>query len=385
MSLITTNYSQKKISEIYKNFAFIENSNSTSDRSLDIRYEIDIDLEWLGKQAQTFSMNYSTHGYINFFKTIKCKPEDVNKLLFETYIYSFVKCFYNGIFYANVNQNSDLGYAFRGHAHLFHLLKSNNNSGNSGDVMFITRIEIGNEKRKEAQLIRILKKFKFLTSFKDTANDALGTNNFWISKYELVINSLKDDHHSKQHVEQGNLTSEKEKEESNNSIYSNGRLHLMEVNKTPSSILSFNNMPLMNAFTDKDKKFYFIPVENGKNVEFNASFFYAKANFININKDKTDMSKIENYYHSYTLTSKQDHFICSEVYSNCGIKCRNYYSPEPEKIKIPTVSEIESQLNKLTNSQTFKLIEKIAMGEELNLEAEIEDIYNELFQDDRVK
>lgn len=386
MSLITTNYSQKIISEIYKNFAFIENSNSTSDRSLDINYEIDIDLDWLGKQAKTFSVNYSTHGYINFYKTIRCKPEDVERTLFEVYIYSFVKCFYNGIFYSNVNPNSNLGYAFRGHAHLFHVLKSISNSGTSGDLMYVMRIELGGIKTKEAQIIRLLKRFSFLSSFKDTMNDALGTTNFWISKYELVINSLKDDYYSKEHVEQGNLTVEKEKEESKNNIYSNGKLHVMELNlNTTSSITSFSNTPLMNSFTDKDKKFYFIPVANGKSVEFNASFFYSKANFIKINKVKTEMDKVNKYYHSVELTSKQDHFICSEVYSNTGIKCRNYYSPEPEKINIPSVSEIESQLSKLTNTQIYKLIEKIALGEEITTELEIDEIFNEMFQNNLVK
>lgn len=386
MSLLTKNYSQSKINQVLTNYSFIERRTSTSERSLDIYFDLDVDLDWLEFQAHTFSINYSTHGYINHFKVMKCKPEEVENLLFQTYIYSFVKSFYNSIYNSDMSSKTSFGFAFKGHVDMFNIIRSCSNSGYFGETMFSTRIIIGDKKRKDSHMIRLFKRFSFLSQFKSNQFDAFGTVSFSIPRFESILNSFCYDHFALNHVEQGKVTAGiKDATDKRKIDYPSGKLHLADMNDHQSAILAFNNFPLMNAFVDKNNNFYFIPTDEKNSFEFNASVFFNKANFLTLNSDQTDMDKILKIYHSFKLSEDTSHFVCSEIYTNTGIRCRNYRFPERgPKLVIPSVDDIYESIKTKSESVTGKLVLK-SLGLEQEYEDIVEDLYNILFPDQSLK
>lgn len=355
----TTNYSQKAIFNENKTVEFIEDNTSISNRSFDLVLELDISIKRLSQQADTFASNFITHGYIDWYRTFRLRDTEMHKELKNLYIYSFVKCLYNGMFYSNINENSNLGHAFRGHCCLFHILKSPYNSGNSNDLMLSYRIGIGSEIRRKALFLRLLTRFKFLSSYKEFEKDSLGTSPFIIFKYERYMNTFKENYYIRSHIEQGDNATNRERLD-----YPNGRLSIFEVNSDNNckSILMFSQSPHMNTFLCKDRKtFYYFCVQNGKSVVNNPSFFYNIANFISMSDKFDDKAKVEKYYNKKILTKDQGHFICSEVFTNTGIKCRSYRNLESEPgIKLPALKYFEEQLEKIKDKiQEESIINKI--------------------------
>lgn len=386
MSLLTKNYSQSKINQILLNYSFIERRTSTSDRSLNIIYDLNIDLEWLEFQAETFSIGYSTHGYMPFFKVMKCKPEDVQLLLKQCYIYSYVKCFYNGIFNSDMSSGTNFGFAFKGHVDFFNIIKSSSNSGMFGETLFSARLNIGDSNFRRSQMIRIFRKFSFLQSFKDSQYSSFGTVSFNIPKYESILNSFAYDHLSNQHVEQGKvMTSDEKKKDTKKNDYTTGKLHLSDMNDSQSGILAFNNFPLMNAFIDKSNNFYFITTDEKNAFENNASVFFAKANFITVNSKQSDFDKINKVYNVFELSSETDHFVCSEVYTITGVKCRTSARLDrTPKFVVPSVESIYESIRTMSESQSFKLVLKV-LGVEEEYDDIVEEMFNTILPDPRVK
>lgn len=386
MSLLTKNYSQSKINQLFINYSYIERRTSTSDRSLDVFYDLEIDLDWLDFQARTFSTCYSTHGYLNFFKVMKCKPEDVGLLLTQVYIYSFVKCFYNGIYNSDMSHKTNFGLAFKGHVDLFNVIRSSSNTGYFGETMFSTNLRIGDKKRKDSQMFRIFRRFPFLSEFKNYQFSSFGSVSFSIPKYETILNSFAYDYLSSIHVEQGKVTTgTSDAKQVKRNDYPTGRLHLADMNDSQSAILAFNNFPLLNAFKDKSNNFYFIPTDEKNPLENNASVFFCKANFITLNSIDSDMSKITKIYNSVGLTAETNHFVCSEVYTITGIKCRNYPAPSQfSEFVIPSVDDIYESIRTKSDNFSSKLVLKV-LGLDVELDDITDEMYNILFPDRRVK
>jgi hypothetical protein len=256
----TTNYSRKRINEVIKNFEFLENSTTTSEESFCLNLRFDPILQELHRQAMTFSMSYSTHGYINFFKVLQVKQELVESSLYELYIYSFCKCAYNGIYFHNISGSMDLGSAFSGHANLFNVLKSRRNSGNVNQIYLSYSIDVGTESEKQALFAQLFAKFKFLSKYRQYSTDRFGTHSFFIKRYESFLNRLTEDFYSSSHIQQGEKTfhSDNRFSHSDNLKYENGKLEIEKLDsKLSTSINSFDNSPFMNSFYSEDKKILF--------------------------------------------------------------------------------------------------------------------------------
>jgi hypothetical protein len=150
--------------------------------------------------------------------------------------------------------------------------------------------------------------------------------------------------------------------------------------KTRSSILSFNNNPLMNAFYTNDKKKYkFITVNGGKSVINNSSFFFSKANFIKMSSKQVNNDKINRIYREIDVDDKFRHVVCYEVFTNTGIICSFLPTAKPSNpIKIPGIEKIEQYLTELFDELSLEdILDKIA--EATNFD-NIEEFFNQLLE-----
>lgn len=350
----TNNYSRRPINEIHKNFEFLEGKSLISSRTYDLQFKVDIDLKELHQQAAVFATNYETHGHINHYKVMRIRREKVIFKLYELYIYSFVKSLYSALYYSNLNEKSKLGWVFTGHCGLFNLLRSSSNSGSEGNIMLSYKISLGTGQYKAALFMSLLSKFKFLRKYKDYSMDSFGTTSFYIPEYESYMNYLREDSYSSDHILQGeNENKEDKKNRVKKTVYTNGKLSISELNSDAESIIDFNNTPIMNAFQSSDSKvLYFITVMNGKEMEFNPSFSFNKANFIKL-ANGYDFSSISRCYNKMELEGVK-HLVCSEVFTNTGIKCRNTSIGiiKDKDIKIPNIDKFVSSINNLGDRLT---------------------------------
>lgn len=377
----TNNYSQKTINEVLKNFEFLEDSTSISKRNFELNLKITNSTSQLNAQAITFSENLKTHGYINFYRVMRLREDQVISKLKNLYIYSYVKGLYNGLYYHRISESSNLGLCFAGHDSLMSILKSPNNSGLKDGYMLSVHIDLGNNQYKKALFIRLLAKFKFLRKYNNFSKDSFGTTPFYIPEYEGYLNYLNEDYYSRDHIQRGESVKEDQSKHSNrinNLNYDRGKLNIVKMNQNSSnSILSFNNSPLMNSFYNNDlTKLRFIPVGNGKPVENNPSFFFNKANFIKQNDSGNDKVKIDRIYREFKC-SELKHTVCSEVFTNTGIKCQFIQTKSGDKpeVKIPGISKVTEYLESLGDKVGESILQTISDRID---ELDLEEFFNEL-------
>jgi hypothetical protein len=382
----TTNYAQRSINEVIQNFSFFsDNSSVNKSESFHLNLEIGVNIESLILQSKTFSSNFRTHGYINFYKTLRIRENEVSTKLEEIYIYDFVKCLYNGLFFHRISENSNLGYAFRGHSALFHLLKSQGNNGRCGSTMLSFILNQGSDLNKYTLFLQLLNQFKFLNKYRNYTTNSFGTHPFFIQEYEMYLNCFAQDHYSMSNIQQGNTDNLADNSKSD-SIYANGQLHLVLMNEvSDSSTLSFSNTPLMNSFISHDGgAFYFARVNSGKSISDNPSVFFSKANFIKLTKDNNDMRSIDRIYNRVKINNDIKHTVCSEVFTITGIKCRYVSSPFEGSIKTYLKSDfIKDKISNLINNYNLnfdKIIESIFEDNKNILEIDIDESLDKLIE-----
>lgn len=415
---MTTNYSKGIIPKYSQNILFLDGSTSISDKSLNIILCLNPELDHLDCQAATFASNLSTHGYFDFRKILNVNTTKIIQTLEELYIYSFVKCVYNGIFFSNINEKSNLGLAFRGHASLFCVLKSVTNYGEFDDFFMQTRVDIGSDSQRRAMIFGIIARYPFLNQYKKFTTDSLGSSSFYIPTYERYLARFREDTYVSYHLEQGNgqkknnnvnnnknsnnnnLNSNFENinnndhnnDQSNNNFnYPNGRLAIYVVDMTNNSILAFDNYPLLNAFESFTRDtLYYIPSIN-KELEFNASFFFNKANFITLSRaTDNNMPKINEIYKvkNINIRTTQRHLVCSEVFTITGIKCRTVVcdiTPITRKFKIPPLDVIITKLLDRSSDDFYDMLGMLAGEIETDDGSELSDLFNEMFIKPKVK
>jgi hypothetical protein len=361
----TNNYSQSPINESIKTYEELEDNTTLSNRSFHLNLKIDVSLSQLEFQANIFSENFKTHGYINFFRVLRVREDQVKLKLKNLYIYSFVKCLHNGVFYHRISNNSDMGFAMRGHAAYFNLLTQTSQSGKKNETLLTYSLDVGTNNYKKALLVRLISKYPFLKDYTKFTKDSLGTFPFFIQEYEAYFSYLTEDYYSRDHVQQG----EQDLIENSNATgrsrglrYTNGKLHVVRMDqKQTSSILSFNNNPLMNSFYSADKKKYlFIPVSAGKSIVNNPSFFFSKANFIKLASSQPNEKKIERIYRDINVNEKLEHVVCYEVYTNTGILCSFLPVQKSNSIKVPSLDTILQYLSKLENLVNVDILVKLS-------------------------
>lgn len=383
----TNNYSLKHHCEVCKNFIYLYARNKLYDQSLLLNYEININFNRLEIQAKTFALNFSGHGYINFHKVLRCDRNLVDRILFEVYIYSFAKALINGLNFHLLSFNSNLGIAFRGHVALFNLLVSPNNSTMKDDFMLQTNISTGTQIARTAVMLQLINRFPFLKEYKLYSMDALGTSPFFIQKYETYLNRLNEDFYSRGYVQRGSQGPQEKNNPKSKDVlhFENGAINILTMNSEEAkTILLFSNSPLTNAFTNSnDTKLYFVPVQNGYDLEFNPSFSFCRANFITLAKKGVNQSELNEYFKTINITGKQDHLVCSEVFTNTGIKCRNMPKTTPNSdVVMPIIDKLIEYLEKLGKDYVDKLIERIIDSED---EVDITETFNELIEEKKSK
>jgi hypothetical protein len=377
----TNNYSQAPINESIKTFEVLEDNTTISNRSFNLNLIIDLSSKQLKYQAKLFAVNYKTHGYINFFKTFRIREDQVLDVLEKLYVYSYAKCLHNGIYYHRISNNSDMGFAMRGHAAYFNLLTQTSQSGKKNDTLLTYNLDVGSDKYKEALLVKLIATYPFLKEYTEYRKDPLGTFPFFIQEFEGYFTYLSEDYYSRDHVQQGEQDKFGNSDTTGRSrglTYPNGKLHIVRMNqKHNSSILSFNNNPLMNAFYSNDRKKYrFITINAGKSVINNPSFFFSKANFIKLADNQTNEDKIERIYREIKVDNNLEHVTCYEVFTNTGIMCS--FMPvksSSSTIKIPSLATIEQYLTKLKDMMQEDILIRIAEATDLS---DLEEFFNEL-------
>jgi hypothetical protein len=259
----------------------------------------------------------------------------------------------------------------RGHAAYFNLLTQTSQSGKKNETLLTYSLDVGTLNYKKALLVKLFTKYPFLKDYSKFRKDALGTFPFFIQEYEAYFNYLSDDYYSRDHVQQG----EQDTIENSNITgrgrgltYSNGKLHIVRMDqKQTSSIVSFNNNPLMNAFYNSDrKKYLFIPVNSNKSVENNPSFFFSKANFIKLAENQTNQKKIDRIYKEINVDANLEHVVCYEVYTNTGIFCSFMPVQRSNNIKMPSLETIEQYLSKLDEDALEGILVKIAEATDID-------------------
>lgn len=383
-----TNYCSKYIEEVFENFQYLLDSAVVSSRSFDFEFKISVDLKQLNAQASVFSENFKTHGYINFFRVLRVKENDVLETLKLTYIYSFIKALYNGFYYYKLSETANLGVCYSGHCALFNILKSPNNSGFKNDLMLTYSIDLGSNSYKQALFAIIFKRYPRLRPSFITDLSQLGNSAYIIPEFETYLQCLNKDYYTRDHInrvdtnkfESGrhNRKSNNEEKETENKgkylpdnksfLYDNGKIEIMTLGGTTmSNIYNFQNSPVLNAFTNlNSSKLYFTPVNSGKTMKDNASFIFSKANFIRLNTTTENSNNIKNIYLSKSLSSSVDHLICNEVYGNTGIKCR-FNTQITDNTELPAIVDFEDFISKIKEKgkELLPTLEEILEAESL--------------------
>lgn len=376
----TSNYSPTTINRVLKNYEYLEDNSSVSDRFYEVSLDLSIDLDQLEYQSDVFAENFSCHGNINFFKVLRIKQNQVMKVLKEIYVYSYAKSLYNGIYYHQISGSSELGSALRGHACLFHLLINPSNSSNRSDYHISYRISLGTADYKKALLLSLIGKFPFLSEHSKFTKDSFGTSPFFIGNYERHISNLETDFYSKNHIAT-NDTEESSKKDKSDPNYPEGKLALYKLTESSaSSITSFSNTPVINSFVNKaNSKFYFITVGNGISVHNNSSFIYNKANFLFFSDDeRNDKKKTERIYSVIELSKNQQHLVCNEVFCNTGIKCKfiRKVAKSSRPIKVPTPDRL-TELIKKHGSKLEEYILEVISTKIYEIETDLEEEFIE--------
>jgi hypothetical protein len=341
----------------------------------------------LEHQAETFALNFSSHGYINFFKTMRIQRQNVEAALKELYVYNYTKSIWNALYFHTISEQSEMGLFFDGNAAFFHLLKQGSNASSFKDVHISYSIDLGTMQQKKSLFVLLFAKFPFLREYSKFSRDSFGTKPFFIPKYESYMNYLTEDYYSRDHVQQG------EQENPNTahramSNYPNGKLKIQRVNgNDTSSITSWTNTPMLNAFLNSSgNKFHFIMPNADKVMENNSSVFFTKACHLALSSKGNDQKKINDIYSENPVNEQMSHVICSEVFTITGIKCRFIPAkPNKGKFKAPGSNKLDNLLDQVSKAKNIKedILEIIASAS--GIIEDVEEFFNQLLNKEEVK
>jgi hypothetical protein len=343
-----------------------------SERNIDIRFNINVDIGRLTDQAYTFASNVRSFGQVNFSKVLRCRENEVEEVLFKTYIYSYVKSLHNGFFHSSLSESANLGLCYRGHASLFNVLKSPIHNNSENNVFVSTRLNVGRLRDKQILIAYLLKNFNFLRSYRNYVDEA-GTSAFYIPEIERCLNFLTEDYFARSGFgDLENIDSrvsdlsdnDKNMENKNRNRKSvpnrnrqnmlndkspRGTLHIVEMNDLNcSSILLDQNFPLTNAFNSYyNDQFYYIPVEGNNKIEFNPSVHFSKANFIVLASDYDPTYISDNFYKSVDFGNDKGFLTVHDVHAITGVKGKYFTSSNSKIFNLGDIETLEDLLTRL--------------------------------------
>jgi len=385
------NYAIPELAVNEKNLVFLDNSQASDYRGIDPVFLMEFDSTRLVKQSKVFSDNVSTIGYINFPKTLKCKSNEVEDNLQQMFIYSRVKCLFNGLFFNNFSEVSSLGYCFAGDSAFFETL-INPRYGYIRDGFQVNlSIKPFSDAEKKIIALEVMERFPFLRDmFHDISESSFGSQQFYSLRFEKFFNHLSEDYYSRSYIDKtgrGKPLNDKmdkgqtqaNRGNSNNDIeFSRGELAIVDLSmRHHKAITDINNTPILNSFIYKDK-LYYAKVSNGKDVKNNISFIFSKCyNIILSSKGDTSITR---YYSSYNI-EELDHLITCEVYNVCRFKCLYKKQRSLEQSSFLRSSKIISTAKKIVENSDLnlsiifeKIVENIPIDS--NDEYDLDELYN---------
>lgn len=302
-----------------RNQQYLRKLNSSVDSSLYMKFVVKPDARMLNLQAEIFALNYANHGYLNLPKILRCSGNDVQRKLSELYIYSYVKCLYNGLFYSSLNNSSDLGLCFTGHSSMFHVIRSTGVNRIKDEFAFDCRFKHGDEDVRRVEVALLVGEFSFLKQY-DNFVDNFGNSPFLIPEIERLFRFLNEDYYAIRSAGGPSVKYGREEQKSDEQ----GKIKITTLDSAyQSSILRPENYPVANAFTDSSgRKLYFIEVNGNYSIENNPSFFFSKANFLVASDDNNFDLLEQRYYHTKDLGPDEDFLVASEVFTITGIYCK---------------------------------------------------------------
>jgi hypothetical protein len=317
-NLLTTNYSVERLSIKKENQDFLRRSNSLTENSIWLNYEIAPLARNLDLQAVTFSDNYGTHGYLEHGKLLRCKNEEIFERLKEMFIYSYIKSLHNGFFHSNFSDKAHMGICLTGHCYFFRIIRSSGSSITRNGLTINSKIDTGSVFDRKVIFALLIQEFPFLRKY-DRYLSNIGDEPLFIPELESCLSNYKENYYSvRAHGEP-----EKVGKTSKGNTISKGRIQLEDMRSVSlDDIQKETHYPLSNAFTNKiGNELYFIESNGKYSVQNNPSFFFCKSNFLCI----SEISDIEmlkrRYYTTKSISSEEDHLIASEVFSISGIEC----------------------------------------------------------------
>lgn len=353
----TTNFSFTNIVNRLKNYEYLNDSSSTSTRTVSLSLCLDLEFERLELQSKLFASNFISHGYIEFPKTLRCKYDQVIGILEGIYIYSFTKALYNGLYFSNINDSTDQGLCLRGHVSLHQLLRSPSFYKVSETYSVYASLKLPGDIGKKVLISSILYKYPYLRDSIFNI-DSVGNSPFMHYEWESRLQYLNDSFNTRNNIlnkdpdDAAGTTASASNKTISDVKNDKGRLILLRLNAdTASSITSDDNNPMLNVLLEKQGKIlYFTPMTTKHSIENNCSFFFNLANFIRL-ENSTDINLSRFYFaDEYSFESKK-FFLCSEVFTNTGIKCTGYNINKPKDNDFfPKIEEIFDEVTKNPDS-----------------------------------
>lgn len=357
----TSNYSRNRIVSKKKTDEYLRQTNNSTARQVNFEFTIKPDIRRLNYRAETFAFNFKSHGDLNLSKILRIPEWQLNSKLKELYIYSYIKCLHNSLFFHKLDSTSSWGFCFHGHSEMFYLLQQASFSYLHENIFVYMTINIGNDDKRRIMITKLITQFKFLAPYRGYLN-LMGLQSFMIPEYENYFAYLEEDYYSKRAQGEPEKIDKNVKEDGHSTsrvisgeFNSKGRIKVVKVrNNETQTILNEENLPLTNAFASEGNKvLHYIEVGNGHEVAFNRSFFFCLSNDIQIvkNKDLANLSK--NYFKTMIMSKDTDFLVASEVYTNTGIRCNT-----ANILKSPSLMKEPLTIGKLDFETVFKLVEE---------------------------
>lgn len=302
---------------------------------IDNQYYIDLIFSFhyasLRAQAGLFSTSVSSHkDSIDIKRFFGSRSGDWNRWLYQTYIYSFAKAFFHGIYSSEIKYDPENSYVFYGHGVLKEVLSRNSFMWQEIDGTescgIILNIKLS--KDRDDLMDELITNFPFL---RNCMNRGSGNYSFLNPTFEGCLNSL-----NYQCSSSNNFVSSGERpfvEDKEDETISKSNFN-MRKKKTPfvieigtlghenfHSSVSNVNLAIGNSFYSLNKKVFYHIMTNSSSVRLrrNQSLFLGRAlGFLCPNLPVVNGN---GFYRRYLINGDVvDHLIGEDLYSVTGIK-----------------------------------------------------------------
>jgi len=323
------NYSLNKLVSNKRNDLYLDNIGLSENQLIQFVFDIDPNVNRLKMQAETFAINFKTHGAYSFNKLFNCREEAVVGKLRDLYIYSFAKAYYSILFPESVRLKDMCGYCFSGHSKFYELCQIKDRMQTSEGVSIYTGLKLGSTIEKRVKFALLIKQFNFLKEYSETQS-SFGSYLFYIPALETLFSKLVEDYYAKRaDGEPEPFGNSKKFRQGHNLPFispqdnEKGKVEITKlVCEASQEICKDECLPLTNTFFKENcDEILFMEVNGNHEIMYNTSFFPTLANFFVIKMNESSEEEILRYYKNKKLTVKQNFLINSEVYVNTGIKC----------------------------------------------------------------